>query len=56
VNTSFNIRGEPIVCTPYDAYKCMMGTGIDFIVMDKFLIKRDDNPQDMWDSEKYAKD
>ena len=30
VNTSFNIRGEPIVCTPYDAYKCMMGTGIDY--------------------------
>src|SRR3989338_4323849 len=29
INTSFNIRGEPIVCTPYDAYKCMMGTGID---------------------------
>lgn len=56
INTSFNIRGEPIVCTPYDAYKCMMGTGIDCLVMDKFLIKREDNPQDMWDSEKYAKD
>jgi carbamoyltransferase len=56
INTSFNIRGEPIVCTPYDAYKCMMGTGIDYLVMDKFLIKREDNPQDMWDSEKYAND
>jgi len=56
VNTSFNIRGEPIVCSPYDAYKCMMGTGIDFLVMDKFLVKREDNPGDMWDSEKYAKD
>ena len=56
INTSFNIRGEPIVCTPYDAYKCMMGTGIDYLVMDKFLIKREDNSQDMWDSEKYAKD
>jgi carbamoyltransferase len=56
INTSFNIRGEPIVCTPYDAYKCMMGTGIDYLVIDKFLIKRDDNPKDMWDSEKYAKD
>jgi carbamoyltransferase len=56
INTSFNIRGEPIVCTPFDAYKCMMGTGIDYLVMDKFLIKRDDNPRDMWDSEKYAKD
>ncbi|USN45018.1 MAG: hypothetical protein H6502_03060 [Candidatus Woesearchaeota archaeon] len=56
INTSFNIRGEPIVCSPYDAYKCMMGTGIDYLVMDKFLIKRDDNPQDKWDSEQYAKD
>lgn len=56
VNTSFNIRGEPIVCTPENAYRCMMGTGIDCLVMDKFLIKREDNPQDMWDSEKYAKD
>ena len=56
INTSFNIRGEPIVCTPHDAYKCMMGTGIDYIVMDKFLIQREDNPQDMWNSEKHAKD
>lgn len=56
VNTSFNIRGEPIVCTPYDAYRCMMGTGIDCLVINKFLIKRSDNPQDIWDSEKYAKD
>ena len=56
INTSFNIRGEPIVCTPYDAYKCMMGTGIDCIIMGMFLVKRDDNPKDMWDSEKYAKD
>jgi carbamoyltransferase len=56
INTSFNIRGEPIVCAPYDAYKCMMGTGIDYLVMDRFLIRREDNPKDMWDSEKYAKD
>jgi len=56
INTSFNIRGEPIVCTPFDAYKCMMGTGIDYLAMGRFLIKREDNPQHMWDSEKYAKD
>ncbi len=56
INTSFNIRGEPIICNPEDAYMCMMGTGIDYLVMDKFLIKREDNPQDMWDSEKYATD
>ncbi len=56
VNTSFNIRGEPIVCTPHDAYKCMMGTGIDYLVMGNFLIKRDDNPKDKWDSEAIAGD
>jgi carbamoyltransferase len=56
INTSFNIRGEPIVCTPYDAYKCMMGTEIDYLIMGKYLIKRLDNKNDLWDSEKYAKD
>lgn len=56
INTSYNIRGEPIVCTPHDAYRCMMGTGIDCLVMDRFLIKRADNPGDMWDSESIATD
>ncbi len=56
INTSFNIRGEPIVCSPFDAYKCMMGTGIDYLLMGRFLIKREDNLRDEWDSEKYAKD
>jgi len=56
VNTSFNIRGEPIVCSPQDAYRCMMGTGIDYLVMGHFLIKRDDNPKDKWDSEAIAGD
>jgi len=56
INTSFNIRGEPIVCSPHDAYKCMMGTGIDCLVIDHFLVRREDNPQHQWDSEKYATD
>ena len=56
INTSFNIRGEPIVCTPEDAYRCMMGTGIDCLVIDKFLIWRKDNSRDIWDSEKLAGD
>jgi carbamoyltransferase len=56
INTSFNIRGEPIVCTPHDAYRCMMGTGIDYLVLENFLIKRDDNLSDAWDSESIAKD
>jgi len=56
INTSFNIRGEPIVCTPQEAYRCMMGTGIDYLAIDKFLVAREDNPKDMWDSESIAKD
>ncbi len=56
VNTSFNIRGEPIVMTPQDAYRCMMGTGIDVLVLDRFLVRRSDNSKDLWDSEQYATD
>jgi len=45
INTSFNVRGEPIVCTPENAYKCFMRTNIDHLVMGKFLINKDDqNP------------
>ena len=43
INTSFNVRGEPIVCTPEDAYRCLMGTEIDYLVMENFLIKRSNN-------------
>jgi len=56
INTSFNIRGEPVVCTPYDAYKCMMGTGIDDLIIGNFLIRRSENPKDIWNSEEYAND
>ncbi len=42
INTSFNIRGEPIVCTPYDAFRCFAGTGIDYLVMDRFIISKKD--------------
>jgi carbamoyltransferase len=38
VNTSFNIRGEPIVCTPQDAYQCFMGTNMDALVMENILL------------------
>lgn len=42
VNTSFNVRGEPIVCTPEDAFRCFMGTGIDVLVAENcFLTKAD---------------
>ncbi|MBI2564741.1 hypothetical protein HYV79_02005, partial [Candidatus Woesearchaeota archaeon] len=56
INTSFNIRGEPIVCKPEHAYHCMMGTGIDYLVLGDFLIKREDNPKDIWNSETIATD
>lgn len=48
VNTSFNIRGEPIVCTPHDAYRCMMGTEIDYLVMGRCLVSRAENMKDVW--------
>ena len=56
VNTSFNIRGEPIVMTPEHAYRCFTGTEIDYLAMENFLIKREDNQKDLWDSESLAKD
>jgi len=37
VNTSFNVRGEPIVCTPYDAYRCFMSTDMDYLVINNFV-------------------
>jgi len=42
VNTSFNIRGEPIVCTPEDAYRCFMGTHLDALVIDNVLLLKSD--------------
>lgn len=54
INTSFNIRGEPIVCTPQEAYRCMMGTEIDYLVIDCFLIARADNTKDIWNSEVFV--
>lgn len=40
INTSFNVRGEPIVATPKDAINCFLGTGIDYLVIDRFIIKK----------------
>ncbi|MEO7425706.1 MAG: carbamoyltransferase [Fibrobacteria bacterium] len=56
VNTSFNIRGEPIVNSPLDAYRCMMGTGIDCLFIGNHLVRREDNLQDKWDSESIGTD
>ncbi|MEO5564455.1 MAG: carbamoyltransferase N-terminal domain-containing protein [Chitinophagaceae bacterium] len=43
LNTSFNIKGEPIVCTPEDAFKCFVSTDIDCLILGDFIIDRDDN-------------
>jgi carbamoyltransferase len=40
VNTSFNVRGEPIVCTPEDAYRCFMRTEMDFLVVGNYLFDK----------------
>ena len=47
INTSFNVRGEPIVCTPEDAYRCFLRTNIDCLVMGNFLLeKKEQRPLD----------
>ncbi len=45
VNTSFNIRGEPIVCTPEDAYRCFMRTEMDVLVLENQLLLKEDQPK-----------
>ena len=42
VNTSFNVRGEPIVCTPSDAYRCFMRTEMDYLLLNNYLLKKAD--------------
>jgi len=45
VNTSFNVRGEPIVCTPEDAFACLMGTEMDLLVVGNCVVRKEDqNP------------
>ncbi|RMG64265.1 MAG: hypothetical protein D6715_09935 [Calditrichaeota bacterium] len=45
VNTSFNVRGEPIVCSPEDAYRCFMRTGMDLLVLGNYLLEKAEQPQ-----------
>ena len=44
VNTSFNVRGEPIICTPQDAYRCFMRTEIDVLVMENCILFKKEQP------------
>lgn len=50
INTSFNVRGEPIVCTPEEAYTCFMRTRMDYLCLGSFLL--DKTEQEAWDEEK----
>ena len=54
VNTSFNVRGEPIVCTPEDAYKCLMRTEMDYLVVGNYLFSKKDQPE--WEEKNNWKD
>jgi len=47
INTSFNIRGEPIVCTPSDAYRCFMGTNLDVLVIGNYFLCKDEQRKDL---------
>ena len=55
INTSFNVRGEPIVCTPEDAYRCFMRTEMDYLVVENFLLEKSQQPEiekdDTWMNE-----
>jgi carbamoyltransferase len=55
VNTSFNVRGEPIVCTPDDAYRCFMRTEMDYLIIGDYLFRKTDQPawdkKDNWQEE-----
>jgi carbamoyltransferase len=55
VNTSFNVRGEPIVCTPEDAYRCFMRTEMDYLIVGNFVFNKKDQPEwkstDNWKEE-----
>ena len=55
INTSFNVRGEPIVCTPEDAYRCFMRTEMDYLVLENVVLAKVDQPKrkqdDSWKDE-----
>jgi carbamoyltransferase len=44
VNTSFNVRGEPIICSPEDAYQCFMRTELDVLVMEDYILFKEEQP------------
>jgi len=53
INTSFNVRGEPIVCTPGDAYKCFMRTDMDYLVIGSFMLDKNAQPKERHEAKQY---
>jgi len=58
VNTSFNVRGEPIVCTPTDAFRCFMGTELDVLAIGNFLLLKEEQDESLKENykERYELD
>ena len=54
VNTSFNVRGEPIVCTPEDGWRCFMNTGMDALAMGNCLLLKEEQEQELVDASSYT--
>jgi carbamoyltransferase len=54
VNTSFNVRGEPIVCTPEDAFRCFMGTQIEVLAVGNCYLRKEEQNQDLAKSYEQA--
>ena len=52
VNTSFNVRGEPIVCTPQEAYRCFLATDMDALVLEDFVLRKEQMPKAVTDVER----
>jgi len=47
INTSFNVRGEPIVCSPLDAFNCLMGTNLDYLIIENYILRREDQNKEL---------
>jgi carbamoyltransferase len=54
INTSFNVRGEPIVCTPEDAYRGFLITGIDALVLGRYVLHKEQQTQAATDEERES--
>ncbi|MBR1457591.1 MAG: hypothetical protein IJ594_10600, partial [Oscillospiraceae bacterium] len=56
INTSFNVRGEPIVCTPEDAYRCFMNTEMDVLILQNYVLYKREQPEEKKRNDRYDLD